>query len=331
MYAPDFAHIVSAVPLDGTCSDLAVRAKKRVTLPASGLSFAFAPISHPLLKPYCISPITQALEQAGLTYLPPAGKTRHIGPTGPGQGREMSIPYSWQTDVANVVIQYHRVRGDRKDGTSMKPEILKMDVLHEPDGTRLVWGIEGAPKIGGHKQIAYKALRQWVKSFGCEVNDLNIMAEQYLLASEAECNAFFAAHPETLQGGSSEIWFVKDGSKHGSRGVTVLPNSSAVRESFGPCPKQDIDAPPPPPPPMLTAKGRPVWQNPMDKVKQQSSEIDRSAVIVQHEIPPLLVNGGKKFSIRAYMIVVRVDPLLVVWAVNASYGEPCSQGSANSL
>ena len=50
----------------------------------------------------------------------------------------------------------------------------------------------------------------------------------------------------------------------------------------------------------------------------QLGGLNRATVLVQREVPPLLV-GGKRFSIRAYMVVARADPLLVAWAVNASY------------
>jgi hypothetical protein len=280
------------------CTAMRDRAAGRLSIPhAQGrMSFAFAPIAHPALKPWCIVPIVQAFEQAGLVYLPPKTETRHVGPRAP-LGRDLVVPTDWQTGQADVIVQYWRHPGDRPG--PLPARIKAMDVLLQPNGHRLVWGIQNSTHVGGHKQHQYQALQRLAQAHGCSLNDLHLMPEQYLLGDADECSAFFAAYSEA-PGADNTTWIVKDGSKDGGRGITLHHGAASVRTQFGPCPPPGSARPPPP-----SVEGD-KWRDPLAASKLHSELIEPGAVLVQREVPSVLVppektknpNVVKKFHMR---------------------------------
>ena len=319
-------------------------------------TFAFVPITHPLLSPFCITPVTQGLEQAGFTYLPPREGMRHIGRTGPGQGKNYSAPTSWRGDEADLVVQYYRTPGDRSGTAELKglpPDVRAMDSPLAISGRQLVWGVPNASNIGGHKQVAYQAMRRWVQRHGCALHQLRVMPEQYLLSEPHECAAFFSRYPTSGRSHSASVarpprqfatqnmpkghglldggvWFLKDGTKHGSRGISLHTNSSSVRAAFGPCPSAGGAAPtaavaaPPKPKAVGNQKlsweeRKQFWQGSQNAATTHTDFGDRAGVLVQREVPSVLVNGGHKIACRMYMVIVRTDPLLAVWGTSTSY------------
>ena len=129
-----------------------------------------------------------------------------------------------------------------------------------------------------------------------------------------------------LDGG---VWFLKDGTKHGSRGISLHTNSSSVRAAFGPCPGAGGAAPkavaaPPKPKAVGNQKlsweeRKQFWQGSQNAATTHTDFGDRAGVLVQREVPSVLVNGGHKIACRMYMVIVRTDPLLVVWGTSTSY------------
>jgi hypothetical protein len=333
------------------CKELRARAGVRIPLPRERErkepGVAFVPITHPWMGPFCITPVLQGLEQAHFTYLEPIQQTRHIGAPSP-LGRNRTTPSSWRVDEADLVVQYYRTHGDRSGTAQLQhlpPEVRAMDDPISVDGTRLVWGVPNASNIGGHKHIAYRAMRQWVRAHGCELNRLQILPEQFLLSDPAECEAFFREYADTTDSSSASheaTWFLKDGTKHGSRGISVHRNASSVRAAFGECPlPADSGTETPAADSSIERTGRAkdksklsweerkqFWSS-SQKAADRTNFGGRQGVLVQREVPSVLVShptagagaghGLHKIAIRAYMVIVRVEPLLVVWAANTSY------------
>ena len=346
------------------CKDLQSRASARILLPRDRErkqpGVGFVPITHPWMGPFCITPVLQGVEQAGFTYLEPIQQTRHIGAPSP-LGKNRTTPSSWRVDEADLVVQYYRTPGDRSGTAQLQhlpPEVRAMDEPIAVDGTRLVWGVPNASNIGGHKHITYQAMRRWVRAHGCELDRLQILPEQFLLSDPIECEAFFrkyGAIPGSASTDSELTWFLKDGTKHGSRGISIHRNASSVRAAFGECPLSQ------PVPPLtgdsdgvinttdsnterisvgrakdntkLSWEDRKQFWSGSQKGADRKNFGDRRGVLVQREVPSVLVSrpdaaetagrragsGLHKIAMRAYMVIVRVDPLLVVWAANASY------------
>ena len=333
------------------CKELRARAGVRIQLPRERErkepGVAFVPITHPWMGPFCITPVLQGLEQAHFTYLEPIQQTRHIGPPSP-LGRNRTTPSSWRVDEADLVVQYYRTHGDRSGTAQLQhlpPEVRAMDEPISADGTRLVWGVPNASNIGGHKHVTYRAMRQWVQAHGCELNRLQILPEQFLLSDPAECEEFFRKYADTTDSTTAShgaTWFLKDGTKHGSRGISVHRNASSVRAAFGECPLSgDSGAETPVVDNSIEHTGRAkgtsklsweerkqFWSS-SQKAADRTNFGNRQGVLVQREVPSVLVShpaapagarhGLHKIAIRAYMVIVRVDPLLVVWAANSSY------------
>ncbi len=345
------------------CKELRARASARIVLPRDrerkDPGVAFVPITHPWMGPFCITPILQGVEQAGFTYLEPIQRVRHIGAPSP-LGKNKTTPSSWRVDEADLVVQYYRTPGDRSGTAQLQhlpPEVRAMDDPIAVDGTRLVWGVPNASNIGGQKHITYQAMRQWVRDHGCELNRLQILPEQYLLSDPTECEAFFreyGAVADSTSSGGEVIWFLKDGTKHGSRGISVHRNASSIRAAFGECPlsallqsaASDSDADSTVDSSIertgvgrakdntkLSWEDRKQFWSRSQKGADRTNFGDRRGVLVQREVPSVLVSrphaagaagrgaghGLHKIAMRAYMVIVRVDPLLVVWATNASY------------
>ena len=329
------------------CHEMRQRAGKEILLPRNRdhrqPGIAFVPITHPWMGPYCITPVLQGLEQAGFQYLAPTQTMRHIGAPSP-QGKNKSTPSSWRVDEADLVVQYYRTPGDRSGTAQLQhlPEAVQaMDQPVTIDGTRLIWGVPNATNIGGHKHVTYAAMRRWVRQHGCEMDELHIMPEQFLLSEPDECEAFMTKYKTSSEKGASDVWFLKDGTKHGSRGISIHKNSSSVRAAFGACPTDGTTgaaaaaapaAAKPPEGKKLSWEDRKNFWEGSQKAAAGSHinfGSNRAGVLVQREVPSVLVNrddmrfgdkgGGHKIAIRAYMVIVRVDPLLVVWATNASY------------
>jgi hypothetical protein len=351
------------------CKELRRRAGIRIPLPRDPKrggepGAAFVPITHPWMGPFCITPVLQGLEQAQFAYLAPVQQTRHIGAPSP-LGKNRTTPRSWRVDEADLVVQYYRTPGDRSGTAELQhlpPEVRAMDEPIAVDGTRLVWGVPNASNIGGHKHVTYQAMRRWVRAHGCELDQLQIVPEQFLLSEPAECEAFFRKYADSGSSdvGGGDTWFLKDGTKHGSRGISIHRNSSSVRAAFGDCPVPPAapqspdgggtagsDSSPGTATPTTRAgqsKGKLSWEerkqfwSGTQKAAAQTEFGDRRGVLVQREVPSILVTlppeegvsadetekhgrGRHKIAIGAYMVVVRVDPLLVVWAANASYAK----------
>lgn len=95
----------------------------------------------------------------------------------------------------------------------------------------LVSGIRYAYKITGAKKGQLDAFRAHFKTFGCTLEDANIMPRSFLLDDSSECTQFFK-YANTRP---SSPWVLKTSQGYGGDGITILPNVTSLYKDFGTC------------------------------------------------------------------------------------------------
>ena len=134
----------------------------------------------------------------------------------------------------------------------------------------LVSAIRYAYKITGAKKGQLEAFRAHLQSFGCSLEDTNIMPRSFLLDNEMECVQFF----KYASYHHSSWWVLKTSQGYGGDGITIYPNLTLLYSKFGTC------------------------QN-------------KGEYIVQEYLSNLILLEGRKFDVRALVLIAGTDPYML--------------------
>ena len=147
----------------------------------------------------------------------------------------------------------------------------------------LVSGIRNAYKVTGAKKGQLETFRGFFKSFGCTLEQVNIMPRSFLMDNDVECLQFFkyASQKERLSISHAQppsMWVLKTSSGYGGDGVTILPNTTLLLEWFGNC------------------------QN-----------TNKKEYIAQEYIKNILLIEGRKFDVRGIVLIAGTNPYMLFY------------------
>ena len=134
----------------------------------------------------------------------------------------------------------------------------------------LVSGIRYAFKITGAKKGQLEAFREQFNSFGCTLEDADIMPRSFLMDSPHDCLQFF----KYANSRPTSSWVLKTSQGYGGDGITILPNLTRLHRDFGTC--------------------------------QGNGEY-----VVQEYLSNLLLVEGRKFDVRALVLIAGTTPYLL--------------------
>ena len=137
----------------------------------------------------------------------------------------------------------------------------------------LAAGIPGAYIFTGTKREQYITYQKYLNSFGCSIEDLKMMPSMYLLDDQYQCLNFFKRLNE---GTEDNMWVLKNSHGFGGDQVEVIRNTTSLRQRFGSC-------------------------------------HDNKQFIVQEYIQNLLLLNGRKFDIRALVLVANSQPYMLFY------------------
>ena len=131
----------------------------------------------------------------------------------------------------------------------------------------LVSAIRYAFKVTGGKQGQLETLRAHFESFGCTLDRSGVIPPSFIMDDPDDCKRFF------LYSRSRPIswWVLKSSHGYGGQGITVLPNTTALRNRFGACNQREM------------------------------------FIVQEYLSRPLLLNG-RKFDVRALVLIAGTSP-----------------------
>ena len=137
----------------------------------------------------------------------------------------------------------------------------------------LAAGIPGAYQFTGTKREQYLTYQAYLNSFGCSIEDLELMPLLYLLDDDQQCRQFF---DRLERGGADKTWVLKNSRGFGGDQVEVIRNSSLLKARFGRC---------------------------------RSNE----QFIAQEYIQSLLLLNNRKFDVRALVLIANSQPYMLFY------------------
>lgn len=160
-----------------------------------------------------------------------------------------------------------------------RSHIFSHSFIKDLTGSRhiLVSSISEAHKVTGSKNSQLIYSRKLAKSFGCTLDDLKFIPKSFLSSEIEECSEFVAY--ATRKPGS--MWLLKPYKGICGNGIKIYPNvSSLLRIINSTCGNQSN------------------W---------------RHQYVIQEYLPNLLLLNGRKFDIRAYILIARTNPYFVFY------------------
>lgn len=136
----------------------------------------------------------------------------------------------------------------------------------------LVSAVRYAFKLAGGKKGQLETLRAHFESHGCSLRGAGLMPASFLLDDPADCRAFLEYAGSRP---SSSRWVLKTSHGYGGDGVAVFPNATALSGRFGSC-----------------------------------AAVKESLVVQEYLGDPLLLEG-RKFDVRALLLVAGTSPYLL--------------------
>ncbi|XP_065898588.1 protein polyglycylase TTLL10-like [Dysidea avara] len=137
----------------------------------------------------------------------------------------------------------------------------------------LVASVGKAFMATGPKNRQLKGFRSFVESYGCKLNDLKLMPKTFLFSERKECLDFFIHISKNTQ----STWIVKPYGGYGGENIEMYYQLSPLIDKFGKCDNQ------------------------------------RAQYLAQEYLSnPLLLNG-RKFDVRAYILIARTNPYFVFY------------------
>lgn len=137
----------------------------------------------------------------------------------------------------------------------------------------LVASVGKAFMATGPKNRQLKALRSFVESYGCNLNDLKLIPKTFLFSERKECLDFFIHVSKNTQ----STWIVKPYGGYGGEKIEMYQQISPLIDKFGKC------------------------------------DNARAQFLAQEYLSnPLLLNG-RKFDVRAYILIARTNPYFLFY------------------
>lgn len=137
----------------------------------------------------------------------------------------------------------------------------------------LVASVGKAFMATGPKNRQLKALRSFVESYGCNLNDLKLIPKMFLFSERKECLDFFIHVSKNTQ----STWIVKPYGGYGGEKIEMYQQISPLIDKFGKC------------------------------------DNARAQFLAQEYLSnPLLLNG-RKFDVRAYILIARTNPYFLFY------------------
>lgn len=136
----------------------------------------------------------------------------------------------------------------------------------------LVASVSKAFLVTGPKNKQLIMYRQFVKSFGCSLENLKLVPKSFLLSDENECLDFFIH----ISKKSKSAWIVKPYGGYGGQNIEIYNLASPMIKKFGKCDK-------------------------------------RYQYLAQEYLPNLLLLNGRKFDVRAYILIARTNPYFLFY------------------
>ena len=160
-----------------------------------------------------------------------------------------------------------------------RSNIFDHSFIKEITGARhvLVSTISEAHKVTGSKNSQLIYSRKLAKSFGCTLDDLKFIPKSFLSSEIKECSDFVTYATNKPK----SMWLLKPYKGICGNGIKLYPNvSSLLRIIISTCGNQSN------------------WRN---------------RYVIQEYLPNLLLLNGRKFDIRAYILIARTNPYFVFY------------------
>lgn len=137
----------------------------------------------------------------------------------------------------------------------------------------LVSGIRYAYIITGPKKGQLLAFQAYFRKHSCTLEEVGIMPPSFILDKPESCLEFF----HTAQANPDFWWILKPSRGYGGEGITIHRNMSHFNEKFAVCSK------------------------------------NRDQFVVQKYLTNLLLIEGRKFDVRAFMLVASTSPYILFY------------------
>ena len=169
--------------------------------------------------------------------------------------------------------------------------LIPMPVLIKvPSGAlvnQIFVGEPTTPTPLGDKPLLLEKIGKYAQRLGCDLEDAHVLPLTYMLNTQKECFSFHEKFAQSNDINNNRTWIIK-GALHSARQVSIMNNEKL-----------------------------------MLRLHDKSGELCSKSVIKRNEFyqeymsNPLLL-GGRKFDVRAFMLVASVRPLLV-YIYNETY------------
>ena len=139
----------------------------------------------------------------------------------------------------------------------------------------LISSISKAHIVTGTKQSQIVYSRKLAESFGCTLDQLNFFPKSFLASEVKDCSDFHYY----ISKRPHSSWIVKPYSGITGKGIEIYPRVPALLERFKDCGKKH----------------------------------DTKHYVIQEYLPNLLLVNGRKFDIRAYILIARTNPYFLYY------------------
>ena len=142
----------------------------------------------------------------------------------------------------------------------------------------LVTPIDNMHKVSGAKRAQITSLRNHLQSFGCSLEDLNIMPRSFLLSDTADCVEFLKysnQHPQA-------IWLLKPSSGKCGSGISIHPDLTFLYKSYA------------------------------SRMRLPDAIVKGDTIAQEYITNPLLIEN-RKCDIRAYILLAQAFPHYLVF------------------
>ena len=136
----------------------------------------------------------------------------------------------------------------------------------------LVSSVSKAFLVTGPKNKQLIAYRQFVNSFGCNLDHLKLIPKSFLLSEEKDCLDFFIRVSKETR----RTWIIKPYGGYGGQNIEIHYTASSMIKKFGKCDR-------------------------------------RHQYLAQEYLPNLLLLNGRKFDVRAYILIARTNPYFLFY------------------
>lgn len=138
----------------------------------------------------------------------------------------------------------------------------------------LIAAVPNMYRVSGAKKDQYLAFEALLNRHGCSMKSVAIMPRTFLLDDYEQCSAFF--HYVTEVNNPLALWVIKTSQGYGGDGVKMFNNVSQLVDQFGSCP-------------------------------------NRREYIAQEHVGNMLLVEGRKFDVRALILVAGTRPVMVFY------------------